>query len=174
MYQRQRRNTFVRYGFVAVGVSFLSLTTWSMAQTNDVSSPPVALPPVTVTGTNPLQEEMPMGPNQQPEWTARRPFGITRVYVHPPWQMETEFGWDAQYNRAQSPQHEIQQEFELGLPYRFQVDYEIHAANFIDRVSSGGGPWNYADSEFELRWALADWGKILANPTVKAEWKHDN
>ncbi len=115
-----------------------------------------------------------MGPNQQPEWTARRPFGITRVYVHPPWQVETEFGWDAQYNRLQSPQHEIQQEFELGLPYRFQVDYEIHAANYIDRVSVGGGRWDYADSEWELRWALADWGKILGNPTVKAEWKHDN
>jgi len=115
-----------------------------------------------------------MGPNQQPEWTARRPLGITRVYVQPPWQMETEFGWDAQYNRGQSPQNEIQQEFELGLPYRFQIDYEIHGADFIDRVSSGSSYWLYADSEFELRWAVADWGKILANPTLKAEWKHDN
>jgi hypothetical protein len=25
-----------------------------------------------------------------------------------------------------------------------------------------------------LRWALADWGKIPLNPTLKAEWKHNN
>ena len=143
-------------------------------QTTEQPVNPLPMPTVTVTATNALQEEQLMGPNQQPEWTARRPFGITRVYVQPAWQVETEFGWDAQYNRRQSPQDEIQQEFEVGLPYRFQVDYEIHGANFIDRVSVGGGHWNYADSEWELRWALADWGKILANPTVKAEWKHNN
>lgn len=164
----------MRNRLIVAVLALQSLATLAMAQVNDITTPAVTLPPVTVTATNRLQEERLMGPNQQPQWTARRPFGITRVYVQPPWQMETEFGWDAQYNRGQSPQHEIQQEFELGLPYRFQIDYEIHFANFIDRVSSGGGSWNYADSEWELRWALADWGKILANPTVKAEWKHDN
>jgi hypothetical protein len=173
----------MRYRLMAVGFSILGLARWSMAQS--VEAPNAAretLAPVTVTGTNALQEEQLMGPNQQPEWTARRPFAITRVYVHPPWQMETEFSWDRMYNRGGSPQDEIQQEFELGLPYRFQVDYEIHGANFIDASnvsgphpgSPGGGHWNYADSEWELRWALADWGKIIANPTVKAEWKHDN
>lgn len=163
-----------------VGASFLSLASWSMAQSNDVSSAtPELLPPMTVTGTNQLQEETLMGPNQQPEWTARRRFAITRIYVQPPWQMETEFGWDAIYPRKGpfarfgSAQHEIQQEFELGLPYRFQVDYEIHGANFAEG-DTGGSQWRYDTSEWELRWALADWGKIPANPTVKTEWKHVN
>jgi hypothetical protein len=96
--------------------------------------------------------------------------------------METEFSWDRMYDRGGSPQDEIQQEFELGLPYRFQIDYEIHGANFIDAQNVAGpnaglpghGRWNYADSEWELRYALADWGKIIANPTLKAEWKHVN
>src|SRR5580692_3073787 len=66
-----------------------------MAQTTEQPVNPQPLPTVTVTGTNQLAEEALMGPNRQPEWTARRPFGITRVYVQPPWQMQTEFGWDA-------------------------------------------------------------------------------
>jgi hypothetical protein len=114
-----------------------------------------------------------MGPNQQPEWTARRRFAITRIYVQPPWQAETEFGWDAIYPRRGSPMQEIQQEFELGLPYRFQVDYEIHGQNFQEG-DTGGGRWRYGDSEWELRWALADWGKIPLNPTLKTEWKVSN
>jgi len=178
---------FMKRGAILV---FSSVAFWlacgfsqvALAQTNDISSAPMALPPVTVTGTSPLQEEQPMGSYNEPEWVARRPFAITRVYVHPAWQMETEFSWDRMYDRGGSPQDEIQQEFELGLPYRFQIDYEIHGANFIDAQNVAGpnaglpghGRWNYADSEWELRYALADWGKIIANPTLKAEWKHVN
>ena len=143
----------------------------SLAQSDAQPVNPLPMPAVTVTGTNELSEETLMGPNQQPEWTARRRFAITRIYVQPPWQAETEFGWDAVYPRGGSPQHEIQQEIELGLPYRFQVDYEIHGANFQEG-STGGGRWHYDDSEWELRWALADWGKIPLNPTLKTEWKH--
>ena len=144
-----------------------------MAQTTTQPVNPLPMPPVTVTATNTLHEEALMGPNQQPEWTARRPFGITRVYVQPPWQVETEFGWDAMYPRGGSPQHEIQQEIEIGLPYRFQLDYEIHGANFAEG-DQGGGRWRYDTSEWEVRWALAEWGKIPMNPTVKTEWKHSN
>ena len=159
------------YRFCLFGLALFASAVCAMA---DEFTQPVATPPVTVTATNLLQEETLIGPNQQPEWTARRRFAITRVYVQPPWQAETEFGWDAVYPRGGSPQHEIQQEFELGLPYRFQVDYEIHGANFVEGDAGGGRHWHYAASEFELRWAVADWGKIPMNPTVKAEWKHDN
>src|SRR5882724_10990375 len=62
----------------------------------DEYTQPVAMPPVTVTATNELAEETPLGPNRQPEWTARRRFATTRIYVQPPWQFEAESGWDAQ------------------------------------------------------------------------------
>src|SRR5579859_3157736 len=163
----------MRYRLIMAGMALLSLAILSAARADDMVAPPVTLPPVTVTATNALQEEAPVGPNQQPEWTARRRFTVTRIYVLPPWQVETEFGWDAMYPRGGSPQHTLQQEFELGLPYRFQIDYEIHGANFVEG-DKGGGPWHYDSSEFELRWALADWGKIPLNPTLKAEWKHEN
>jgi hypothetical protein len=159
--------------FLLATLVFVGGITRGMAQATEQPGNPVSLPPVTVTATNELAEEALIGPNQQPEWTARRRFTITRVYVLPPWQAETEFGWDAVYGRRSSPQNEIQQEFELGLPYRFQIDYEIHGANFVEG-GAGGGRWHYATSEFELRWALADWGKIPLNPTLKAEWKHNN
>src|SRR6266404_1547449 len=163
----------MRYRLMVAVTALQCLTTWAMAQADDIYSTPVTLPPVTVTATNALQEEALVGPYQQPEWTARRRFTITRIYVLPPWQAETEFGWDAKYPRGGSPQHTLQQEFELGLPYRFQIDYEIHGANFVEG-DTGGGRWHYDSSEFELRWALAAWGKIPLNPTVKVEWKHNN
>ena len=162
------RNALARC-IVAVTVSMLSAT-WGFCdgtQSAEVVSPPVRLPEVTVTGEQPLNEEQPLGENQQPEWTARRRFTTARVYVQPPWQVETETGWDATYGRTGIPHHLLTQEIELGLPYRFQADYEY--AETVD-----GGHWRYDSSSFELRWALADWGKIPLNPTVKAEWKINN
>jgi hypothetical protein len=137
---------------ILAALPFICCATWSRAQSNDVSTAPVRLPAVEVTGTNMLQEELPMGPYNEPEWVARRPFGITRVYVHPPWQMETEFSWDRMYDRGGSPQDEIQQEFELGLPYRFQIDYEIHGANFVDAQDvAGPNRWCSRSRPLELR-----------------------
>jgi hypothetical protein len=150
--------------------------TWSFAQTlsdetqpAEVTNPPTRMPEVTVTGEQPLTEEIPLGDNQQPEWTARRRFATTRVYVQPPWQVESETGWQADYERSHRgpPSHLLTQEFELGLPYRFQVDYE-----YAETINAG--VWRYASSSVELRWAFAEWGKIPLNPTVKAEWKMNN
>jgi hypothetical protein len=142
-------------------------TTPSETQTAGVVTPPARLPEVTVTGEQPLNEERPLGPNQQPEWTARRRFTTTRVYVQPPWQIEAETGWDATYGRSGKPHHLLTQEIEIGLPYRLQLDYEY--AETVD-----GDRWRNDSSSVELRWAFAEWGKIPLNPTVKAEWKFNN
>ena len=125
------------------------------------------LPPIVVTGTNTLVESQPLGPYGQPEWTARRRFTRTHVYVLPEWQVSTELGWNTKYERGDSPSHKPTQEFEVGLPYRFQADFQA-----AERISDGEG--RYSDSSFELRWALADWNKIPLNPTLKAEWKINN
>src|SRR5262245_28825061 len=93
---------------------------------------PASLAPVFVYGTNTLVEELPMGENQQPEWTARRRFATTRIYVQPPWQVETEFGWDGTFPRNGKPQHLLQEEIEVGLPYRFQFDIENVNQNFTE------------------------------------------
>src|SRR5882762_5575433 len=128
----------VSYRVVLLGSALMLGATCSRADNGTQASPVVVMPPVTVTATNQFAEEALIGPNQQPEWTARRRFAFTRIYVQPPWQAETEFGWDAVYPRGGSPQHVLQQEIELGLPYRFQVDYEIHGANFEEGTTGGG------------------------------------
>jgi hypothetical protein len=125
----------------------------------------VQMPRVIVTGTN--VEETLFGPNEQPEWTASRRFTRTHVYVLPPWQISTELGWRTTYPREGIPSHQLTQEIELGLPYRFQIDYQA-----AERIQ--GGVWSYADSSVELRWALADWDRIPLNPTLKAEYKFNN
>jgi hypothetical protein len=131
------------------------------------------LPAVTVTGTSELKEEMPMGPNQQPEWTARRRFATTRVYIQPPWQVETELGWDATFPRHGKAEHLLQQEIELGLPYRFQFDVENSVQNFEEGDDSNRD-WHHDSNSVELRYALADWDKIPLNPTLKAEWRFND
>ena len=52
--------------------------------------PTEQLPAVVVTATNALAEEQLVGPNQQPEWTTRRRFATTQIYVLEPWQIEFE------------------------------------------------------------------------------------
>lgn len=164
--------TRVIFGFIVAVFVETKTPVWAQAQIDDnqksvTSDPPIRLPQVVVLGTNVLHEEMLMGTNKQPVWTARRRFATTRIYVQPTWQAETEFGWDSTYSRHDSPQHLLTQEVELGLPYRFQLDYE--AAEEIK-----GGHCRLASDSIELRWAVAEWGKIWLNPAIKAEWKINN
>src|SRR5436305_1672173 len=65
----------------------------------------VRLPAVTVTATNHLKEDFLFGDNLQPEWTTRRRFTTTRLYVHPPWQIETELGLDVTLPRSGKAGH---------------------------------------------------------------------
>jgi hypothetical protein len=150
-----------------ISVLALGWVTESVAQSETESEPPSRMPTITVTATNALAEEAVVGENQQPEWTARRRFVTTRVYVQPPWQFESETGWQATYPRDGSPRHLLTEEIELGLPYRLQLDYQY--AEAID-----SGHWRYDSSSVEVRWAFAEWDRILLNPTVKAEWKFNN
>ena len=121
------------------------------------------LPAVTVVGNPPLRAEDRVGPYEQPRWTVDRRFPGTRVYVVPDGTVEFEY-----WTRADVPRHgaaELQHMFELefGLPYRFQLDlYGI--------VRNHGDSQNFFDNAIELRWALADWGKLWGNPTLYAEY----
>jgi hypothetical protein len=115
-----------------------------------------------------LGEEQLVGVNQQPEWTTRRRFSTTRVYVLPPWQLEFEQWWKGKLLRDQSTSHLLQSELGIGLPYRFQLDlYEN-----IERKPHQ--PLHRQGEQVEMRWAAADWGKIPLNPTLYGEWKFND
>jgi hypothetical protein len=114
-------------------------------------------------------EASPVGPYQQPEWTTQRRFPGTRVYLQQtPW--NTGFEQWVRYRdfRDGSSETRFQEEFEVGLPYRFQVDlYETWAIDQDRRA-------NQDEFSAEVRWALADWGKIPLNPTLYLEYAQHN
>src|SRR5262245_31643755 len=146
--------------------------------TSNATDQEVQLPPITVTAPPILREETLVGPNQQPEWTTRRRFSQTRIYVLPPWQLAAYTTWRIQKLRTDEEEDEeskgdvnvgnlLAQEIELGLPYRFQVEYQAEGSNDT-------GEWEFRDQSIEVRWALADWDRIPLNPTVFGEWKFRN
>lgn len=121
------------------------------------------MPQVTVTDQ--LNEEAPTGPYGAPEWTSERRFSTTRVYLQQgPGEVGFEQWWRGRFYRDGTAESKFQEEVEIGLPYRFQLDlYENWVADQDRNVAQ--------DSvSIELRWALADWGRIPLNPTLYAEY----
>jgi len=138
-----------------------------MAAESQDNPTPIRLPEVTVKGEMPqLDEEKAIGPQAQPEWTTRRRFSTTRVYLQKqPWEIGFEQWWRGRFFRDGSAGHLVEEELELGLPYRAQLD--LYENWMID----GRRRARHHDVAVELRYALADWGKIPLNPTLYGEWK---
>jgi len=122
------------------------------------------MPEVEVVGepTSDLREEQRIGSYAQPRWTATRRFTTTRIYVIPEGTVEVEY-----WMRIDEPRHGDEAkvsnmyEIEFGLPYRFQLDF------YIDSIHEG--EWDFFDEterKYEVRWAVADWGRIWGNPTL--------
>jgi hypothetical protein len=126
------------------------------------------LAPIVVQEKAPdvLQEESPTGPYNQPEWTTHRRFTTTRAFIQRlPWEFGFEQWWRGRFFRDGSAGHLLQHEFSLGLPYRIQADvYENWTINDHRKM-------RHDNVATEIRWALADWGKIPLNPTIYGEWK---
>lgn len=124
-------------------------------------------PPVAVTGERlpALREEEPIGSYAQPRWTARRRFPESRIYVIPEGQLDFEY-WLVPELPREGPA-EIKQQFELefGLPHHIQLD--LYA---VTHQEGNDGPFAWDEFKLEVRWALADWGRIPTNPTLYLEW----
>lgn len=123
------------------------------------------VPPVVVRQSV-LQEAAPVGPYAQPEWTTQRRFATTRVFLQqPPYSMGAEEWWRVRHFRDGTTSQQFQEEFEMGLPHRVQVDL-YHTWGI-----ENDGYTHHKDFSAEARYALADWGRLPLNPTVYAEWK---
>ncbi len=128
-------------------------------------SPAVLDPLVVMTGQ--YLEEQPVGEAAQPEWVMHRRFGNTRVYIQKsPWEWGVEEWYRVRtYDDGRVTQR-FQQELEIGLPYRMQLDlYEK-----IAHDNSDGRHWEQDEFAVELRWAPADWGVLPGNPTLYLEY----
>lgn len=130
---------------------------------------PWRMPPVNVVSRSGLREEDRIGTYAQPLWTATRRFAETRVYVRPEGSIQFEYWFIPTVNRKGPTDFQTQFEVEFGLGYRLQLDLYL-SPNW----TGSGGPTNLNES-IELRYALADWGKIWGNPTLYLEFtKQDN
>jgi hypothetical protein len=125
------------------------------------------LPAIDVHGRRPshFREEDRIGANAQPRWTAVRRFTETRVYVLTEGQIEFEYWLVPSFNRDNSTEVKKQYEVEMGLPCRFQLDLYV-----VSHQDGNEGLLAFDEEKFELRWALAKWGRIPCNPTLYAEW----
>src|SRR5919202_156648 len=123
---------------------------------------------VEVTGTAPgdLRQDTPVGPYNQPEWTTKRAFGASRVYVRPPGTLSFDHFWTPEFKDG-TAEHAFREEVEIGLPYRLQLD-------LYQNWGIEEGDAFYKGSSIELRYALANWGKIPLNPTLYGEWNFDD
>ena len=124
------------------------------------------LSPIVVIGRPGwLDEESLVGEYKRPEWTTRRRFGTTRVYIqYEPWEVAVEQWWRVRTFHDKNPRHLFMEELAIGLPHRMQLDI------YYDWAHEGGRTLN-KDVAVELRWALADWDVIPLNPTLYAEYK---
>jgi hypothetical protein len=145
-----------KVGAVIVAAAGLSAAAWAVD--------PQPLPPVVVKDRA-LKEETAVGPYKQPEWTMSRRFPTTRVYVQqPPGGVAAE-QWVRTRVTDGKAKHRVQEEVEIGLPHRLQLDLYYNWT--IDSV----GVARQEHVAVELRYALADWGVIPLNPTLYAEYK---
>ncbi|HEX7878752.1 MAG TPA: hypothetical protein VF720_05050 [Candidatus Eisenbacteria bacterium] len=125
------------------------------------------MPEVIVFGkSHKLREEQRIGPYRQPRWTATRRFTTTRTYVIPPGKAEFEFWVRPTFKNDGTVEMRSLWELEFGLPHRFQLDLYLRTDQVLD---PGGEPASHGQ-QIEVRWALADWGKIWGNPTLYLEW----
>jgi hypothetical protein len=124
-------------------------------------------PPVNVYGTVKLSEEELIGDYAQPRWTAARRFSETRVYVIPKGQADFEYWLIPVIPKGGGPaDFKSQYEVEFGLPGRFQLDLYAVA----HKTGTKDGTFAIDEQKVEVRYALADWGKLWGNPTFYLEW----
>ena len=124
------------------------------------------MPTVTVLDQSILSEDKPADDTGRPEWTGARRFPGTRVYIQQaPGGVGIESWWRMKRHRDGTISHRLLEEVEIGLPGRLQLDL------YNDIEGDEKGRFHYQSFNVELRYALADWGKIWGNPTLYAEYK---
>jgi hypothetical protein len=74
--------------------------------------------------------------------------------------------WTPEFNDG-TVKHAFREEVEIGLPYRLQLD-------FYQNWDIENSDAFYKGSSVELRYALANWGKIPLNPTLYGEWNFND
>jgi hypothetical protein len=111
-----------------------------------------------------------VGENKQPAWTLVRKFPSTRTYIMvPKGTVMYEKWFDMRTPRGGDPTEvRMRDEFAFGLANRLELDLYLHTV-----YKSGGyeSSFGFRGFSWEIRYALAEWGKIWGNPTLYFEHK---
>lgn len=132
----------------------------------------LSVPKVVVTDKRLTNQFETVGEYNQPIWTTTRMFPSTRAYVMtPPGNVKYEKWFDFRDRKDGPTMIRMRDELAFGLGNRLELDLYHHtvydgAAN-NQTFSTRGFSW-------EIRYALADWGKIWGNPTLYFEHKMIN
>jgi len=114
-----------------------------------------------------FSEDKPVGAFGQPEWVKQRRFSTTRIHLQKdPWEMGVEEWYRVRTFDGGRVTQRSQTEFEMGLPYRMQLD--IYEKTIHDNEDDNG--WQQDEFAVELRYAFADWGVLPLNPTLYFEY----
>lgn len=101
----------------------------------------------------------------QPQWAERsRASATTKLYVLSPFEVFVGVLSESDVLRAGGSVHDLAQEIEIGLPYRFELDFENHLGLAGRRVAE-------SEASAGARYALAAWGKIPLNPALAATYQ---
>ena len=110
-----------------------------------------------------------VGEYQQPAWTLTRKFPSTRVYVMtPPGAVIYEKWFDIRDRQNGPAQIRMRDEFAFGLGHRLELDLYAHT---VYDGTIGNQKFSWRGFSWEVRYALADWGKLWGNPTLYFEHK---
>lgn len=113
------------------------------------------------------------GDYNQPVWSTFRKFPTTRIYVQVPTGAAMYEKWMEirDYRGDKATEIRMRDEFAFGLGKRVELDLYLHT------VYTGSGPTSslgWRAFSWEVRYALADWGKIFGNPTLYFEYLYFN
>ncbi|HEX2746924.1 MAG TPA: hypothetical protein VHM91_02910 [Verrucomicrobiales bacterium] len=126
---------------------------------------PVAGQVTADPGTSLWEANAPVGAYGQPEWVKTRRFANTRVHIQrDPWEIAVEQWWRGRLVEGEWS-HRFQEEIEIGLPGRVQLDFYYDWT--YDKVLKS----DFLDYAAEIRFAFGDWNQIWGNPTLYFEYK---
>ncbi len=118
-----------------------------------------------------LHEENPVGPYRQSEWTMKRRFPSTRVYIQtPPGEAEFEQWLEVRVPPSGSKEKtetRVSEELEFGLDKHFQLDLYLNMLHVRDNARS---VFEFRGWATEVRWAPSDWNELPGNPTLYLEY----
>jgi hypothetical protein len=158
--------------FLPVALS-ISLNAQSNESTIDTAAGSKTLKEVYIKGKKLIEMER-VGEYNQPVWSTFRKFPTTRIYVQVPKGVAMYEKWmEIRESKNESKPTEIRMrdELALGLGHRLELDLYLHT---VHTQMGANSTLDFRAFSWEIRYALADWGKVFGNPTLYFEYMYFN